>query len=111
MNMINLDKKRMNVVETTENGVVNHKTIFTFNQNKHRVYARYEGGQVKRGMLVGEIKGSCFKFNYTQVHEDGKVEGGKSTCTISNHANGKLILIENFDWNQGQGRNVFQEIE
>ncbi len=101
----------MNVIETAANGVVNYETIFTFNQIKDRVYARYHGGRVSRGMLVGRITGANLSFNYAQVHDDGEVAGGQSNCEIQRLANDQVRLIEHFDWEQGKGRNVFAEIE
>ncbi len=107
---INLDSIRMNVIETAGNGVVNHETIFKFHQKGDRVIARYSGGRVERGMLVGEFDLDKLHFRYTQEHDDGIIAGGKSTCEISLNQNGAIQLIENFDWDQGKGRNVFQQM-
>jgi len=106
----NLDGKRMNVVKTADNGVVNHETEFLFNQTESVVNAKYAGGLVKRGFLVGKIKQNQLQFKYAQEHEDGNIAGGESLCDISIEKNGKIILVENFDWEQGRGRNVFQEL-
>lgn len=109
--MINFHNKKMNVIKTAENGVVNHNTIFHFEQKGARVIARYNGGKVKRGVLVGNIKGRKLLFSYTQQHDDGQVAGGESKCDIKFLENGSLRLIERFNWEQGRGENVFAEVD
>ncbi len=107
---INLHNIKMNVVETAGNGVVNQDTIFMFNQKGNRVTARYSGGKVERGFLVGKLNKDQLQFNYAQEHNDGNIAGGESTCQLSINSNGKMQLIENFRWGQGIGRNVFQQL-
>ena len=69
--MINLNNVKMNVIETSENGVVNQDTIFSFNQEQDLVYANYSGGQIAKGFLVGYLKGNKLEFTYGQVQVDG----------------------------------------
>ncbi len=108
---INLHNVKMNVVETAGNGVVNHETIFKFNQTGERVIARYSGGGVERGLLVGEFNQHQLQFRYAQEHSDGNIAGGKSVCDISISPDGSIELIENFNWEQGTGKNVFRQIQ
>ena len=69
--MINLNNVKMNVIETSENGVVNQDTIFSFNQEQDLVYANYSGGQIAKGFLAGYLKGNKLEFTYCQVQVDG----------------------------------------
>lgn len=108
--MHNLDEKKMNVIETAGNGVVNQNTVFQFQQKGHVVSARYSGGKVTKGFLVGKIQMKQLRFKYAQQHMDGNVVGGESIGIIEYLPDGKLALIEYFDWDQGKGRNVFREI-
>ena len=101
----------MNVIKTAQNGVVNHKTIFRFEQKGDRVIGRYAGGKVKRGVLVGTVKGMKLSFSYAQQHDDNQVAGGESLCDIQFLDNGSLRLIERFSWEQGRGENVFAEVD
>ena len=107
---INFDGKRMNVTKTAGNGVVNHETIFEFQQTGDRVFARYSGGKVSRGSLIGELKEDQLRFAYVQEHADGKIALGHSTCEVSLDDSSKMCMIERFDWEQGKGENVFQEL-
>ncbi|MEO9966339.1 MAG: hypothetical protein ABJF11_11155 [Reichenbachiella sp.] len=108
--MINLHGALMNVTETATNGVVNQDTIFTFVQKNEIVSARYEGGRVIKGFLAGRLVNNTLTFKYAQEHDDGHVTGGESICSVSVDSIGKRHLIENFTWDQGQGKNVFQEL-
>lgn len=107
---LNFDGKRMNVVETAGNGVVNQDTVFRFRQEGKVVTGRYCGGLVERGFLIGKIEKEQLQFKYAQEHADGNIAGGESYCDISICSNGKLRLVENFDWEQGSGKNVFEEL-
>lgn len=102
----------MNVIETSENGVVNQETIFSFNQEQDLVYANYSGGRIAKGYLVGNLKGRKLQFTYCQVQVDGVLDNGKSDAELSIH-NGKIRLIERFQWTSrpGQmGTNIFEEL-
>jgi len=66
---------------------------------------------VERGFLIGKLYSNRLQFNYAQEHKDGKITGGESCCDISIQQSGKILLVENFDWDQGKGRNVFQELD
>lgn len=44
---------------------------------------------------------------------DGKLDNGASCCEVSKNENGKIILIEHFEWASRPGQyrtNLFQEI-
>src|SRR5947209_18303369 len=53
MTMINFDGRTMFVSSTATTGVVGEDTRLYFKQRGQRVVARYAGGRVKRGWLVG----------------------------------------------------------
>ena len=109
-----LDKIDMNVVKTDACGVVNHETIFHFSQNKDVITAKYAGGKIQQGFLVGKfIKGNQLVFSYCQMQIDGKLDNGVSQCEVSKNADGKIILTEHFEWASRPGEfgtNIFQEL-
>lgn len=110
---INLDKVTMRVIKTAENGVVNRGTIFHFTQMEAAVWAEYAGGKIKKGFLVGQSDGEVLEFAYCQLQTDVVLDSGASTCTLSRAENGKIQLIENFEWKSRpgeKGQNVFMEI-
>lgn len=111
---INLDKVKMNVVKTAENGVVNQETIFLFSQKGGVVTAEYAGGKIRKGFLVGNFpKESQLAFVYCQMQTDGTLDNGTSLCELSKNENGKITLTEHFEWKSRPGEfgtNVFQEL-
>lgn len=110
----NLNNIRMNVVKTADNGVVNHETIFLFSQKQDMISASYSGGKVVQGFLVGRfLSANQLTFSYCQMQKDGTLDNGLSTCEVSRNEEGKLLLIEHFEWKSRPGEfgtNVFQEI-
>ena len=109
---LNLNRKKMHVVSTDQNGEVNIDTIFEFEQNGNIVTARYAGGKIRIGYLVGKINGNNLEFRYAQANIHDHLDGGQSNCEIKRVDNGKLQLIEHFQWStrEGSGTNVFEEL-
>ena len=109
--MRNLDGLTMFVSTTAANGVVSGDTRLHFMQRGERVAARYAGGRVLRGWLVGEWDGDVLRFRYAQ-REDSSIHGGQSVCTVEERPDGRVRLIEHFSWSTrpGRGTNVFDEL-
>ncbi|MBX3117516.1 MAG: hypothetical protein KF784_00505 [Fimbriimonadaceae bacterium] len=107
-----LDGLRMQVVSTADNGVVNADTTFQFTQEGSTVSAHYSGGRVRQGYLVGELKADELCFRYCQLDTDGRLDGGVSTCEVSRGEDGRVRIIEHFEWQsrEGAGTNIFEEL-
>ncbi len=103
----------MNVIRTAANGIVNSDTIFEFTQDQELVSAKYSGGKIRRGYLVGSIKNNRLHFSYCQVRINGMMDNGISICEIS-YEDDKLILKEEFEMSSESGKevgvNIFKEI-
>ena len=112
MRTINLHKVTMRVSSTADVGVVNAETRVHFSQKGSRVFARYAGGSVVRGCLVGSIYGAKLIFRYVQLESSGQIHGGRSTCKVSRSAKAGLRLTEHFTWStrSGRGTNIFDEV-
>jgi hypothetical protein len=110
---ISLHGIRMRVVLTAEGGDVNAETLFEFTQDGSVVAARYAGGKVRLGYLVGTMSPEGLHFRYTQVDNLGRLDGGYSNCEIGRTAGGKLQLVEHFKWDsrEGSGTNIYEEID
>jgi len=111
---ISLDNVHMNVVKTDACGVVNHETIFYFQQKNNMVSAEYTGGKIQQGFLVGRFdEKDHFLFSYCQLQIDGKLDNGASECEVSKDQDGKILLTEHFEWASRPGEfgvNVFKEL-
>lgn len=108
-----LHNAKMNVIETASNGIVNHETIFQFEQDNDLVKAHYSGGKIKQGYLVGYLKDDILTFTYCQARVSGEMDHGSSSCSFSIE-NGKRKLVESFEMTTGDelaiGVNVFMEL-
>ena len=109
--MINLDGLTMFVSSTADNGVVDRDTRLHLLQRGHRVAARYAGGRVARGWLIGRWDGETLHFRYAQREDGSAIHAGHSACQVHQLPDGRLRLIEHFVWStrQGSGVNIFDE--
>jgi hypothetical protein len=80
--LYSLDALTMNPVRTAPNGAVGVETLFRFHQTAECVHATYSGGRVQHGYLVGIVHGERFELRYCQMHTDGSIDGGQSTCEL-----------------------------
>ena len=110
--MRNLDGLTMFVSTTAADGVVSGETRLHFTQRGRRVAARYAGGRVLRGWLVGRWDGDVLRFRYAQREESSSIHGGQSVCMVEDRPDGRVRLIEQFAWSTrpGSGANVFDEL-
>jgi len=111
---IDLNGRRMHVASPDPQGVVSPDTLVLFEQSGSVVSARYGGGAIVTGYLVGRFEADgALRFCYAQTDSTGRVDAGISTATIESMPSGRLRLIEQFQWltRVGGGTNVFEEID
>lgn len=109
---MNLDGLTMCVSSTASIGVVGAGTLLHFTQKGSRVLARYSGGSIQRGYLVGDIEDERLRFRYTQIEANGGIHGGSSVCDVETLSDGRTRIVEHFTWRtrEGSGDNVFDEM-
>jgi len=110
---ISLNGIQMRVVSTAKVGVVSAETLFTFTQEGPVVSAHYAGGKVRLGYLVGIVSAERLYFRYAQLDVEGRLDGGRSTCEVMRTPDGRIRLLEHFQWEscEGTGTNVFEEVQ
>ena len=108
-----LDGLRMRTVATAAAGEVDRNTLFLFGQRGNTVWARYAGGGVELGYLVGSVTSGRLVFRYSQVDPTGEVHGGRSVCDVTLLPDGRVRLLEHFHWEsrEGSGTNVLEEVD
>lgn len=102
----------MRVIQTAPTGIVGRETIFQFTQKGDIVEARYSGGRVATGYLVGILTGDLLSFRFCQINDGVQVDGGLSNGRLEPLSDGRLRIVESFTWESrgGEGVNVFEEI-
>jgi hypothetical protein len=112
-NSISLNGIQMRVISTASAGVVNADTLFEFSQEGMVVSAHYTGGKVRLGYLVGLMSPEGLIFRYAQLDTEGRLDGGQSICEITRSLDGRLRLLEHFQWEsrEGSGTNIFEEVK
>jgi hypothetical protein len=110
--LINLDGVLMYVSSSAAQGVVGIATRLRFLQKGARVFARYGGGAVQRGCLIGTVAGTNLVFPYVQREASGELHAGRSVCHLHRRDDGRLRILEHFQWTtrEGAGTNVFDEV-
>ena len=111
--MVDLDGLTFFVSTTAETGVVGSDTRLRFCQIGSRVLARYSGGDVARGWLVGRWQGDRLVFRYAQRERGSAVHGGRSVCDVERTDSGRVRIVEHFNWTtrSGSGTNIFDQLD
>lgn len=107
---ISLDGIRMRAFSSE--GEVDSETILRFEQIGAVFSARYRGGAIVDGYLIGRFaEGGAVSFRYVQADANGRVDQGVSTGFVTRLEDGRLQLTEDFQWitRKGAGRNIFVE--
>jgi hypothetical protein len=86
--------------------------VFEYHERGGVVWARYEGGAVRLGFLVGTRRRDSLEFRYSQLNENGETSSGRCSTTISVLADGRLRLAEDWAWESkpGAGTSAGEEI-
>lgn len=93
-------------------GEASSATVFEYHELGDLVWARYEGGAVRLGFLVGLRDGDGLEFRYSQLNERGETASGRCSTTISALPDGRLRLEETWAWETkpGAGTSAVEEI-
>jgi hypothetical protein len=93
-----LDERSFRVVATAVEGEADVATVFEYHERDGLIWARYEGGAVRLGFLVGTREGERLDFRYSQLNGNGETSSGHCSTTISTLADGRLRLDEDWAW-------------
>jgi|SRR5450631_4613 len=113
MAQLELNGVRMRVSVTAETGVVSSETELVFEQIGSVVSARYRGGSVVDGYLIGHLEEMTFHFRYIQADIAGRIDAGTSVGRFERLIDERLRLTEEFQWTTrpNGGTNVFEEAQ
>jgi hypothetical protein len=93
--------------------VVSADTMLVFEQNDEVISARYRGGAIVDGYLIGLVEApGRLRFRYVQADTAGNLDAGVSIGLLTRLGDGRLRLVEQFEWitRPGRGENIFEEV-
>ncbi len=87
-------------------------TQFTFYQNDELVMGKYTGGQIAEGELFGFVENDCLCYRYEQTNLSGERNFGFSRNVIQKTDNGKIRLVDSWEWKsrQGKGHCILEQV-
>jgi hypothetical protein len=106
-----LDGRLFRVSEMAESGEASAATVFEYHERENVVWARYQGGAVRLGFLVGTRDGDHLEFRYSQLNATGETSNGRCSSTISVGSDGRVQLAEVWAWESkpGTGTSAVEE--
>jgi hypothetical protein len=110
---MNYHNKKFRTLESSGNGAVTSDTLFEYKQVGNIVTARYCGGEIVSGHLIGIVaKNGCIEMRYHQVNEKNELMTGCCFSKPEVMPNGKIRLHESWKWTSGDassGTSVLEE--
>jgi hypothetical protein len=107
-----LDGKTFRSVSNTANGEVGAETTFHYRQNGNVVTATYEGGRIIAGQLIAiRLPSGQLDMRYHHLNAAGDFMLGKCLSTPERLPDGRLKLMEAWQWLSGDGSSGQSEIE
>lgn len=99
--------------EDVADGEVSAETVFEYHEQDGRVWARYSGGHIELGFLVGLRSGDQLDFRYVQVNDEGRSSSGHCSTQIEQLDDGRLQLMELWQWESrlGSGSSTVTEMQ
>jgi hypothetical protein len=107
-----LHGRRFRPAADVPGGDVGAETVFEYVEDDGIVHARYGGGAVRLGFLVGTRDGDVLRFRYAQLRADGSTASGRCESRIETLPDGRLRLHETWAWEsqEGAGTSIVEEV-
>ncbi|QDG52747.1 GNAT family N-acetyltransferase [Persicimonas caeni] len=87
---------------TTDKATLPPGSVFLFRQSGSTLEAQYRGTPVKRGHLIGAIKGEQITFRWHQALENGELASGSGKIIVSELDDGRRELREKLGQDPGE---------
>ncbi|MGQ1783492.1 n-acetylglutamate synthase [Saccharicrinis sp. GN24d3] len=113
--MINYNNKTFVTISNSENGDTTEETVYSYKQSGNRVTATYKGGPIKSGFVEAsaDVFGNL-QMQYYHTNEKNELITGICTSTPERMPNGKIRIIEDWQWtckHFPNGRSILEEID
>lgn len=101
--MVNFDGKVFHLKSNSAHGTSNADTVFQYQQEGDLVTARFKGGAVVYGSLIGLHKGTHLEMVYQMLTLTHELKSGKAIAQISLDEHLKVQLDLNWEWLASSG--------
>jgi len=112
--MPNLDQISFRLVSDNEEGDIDQRTIFEYQQQDSCIWGRYYGPTVRAGVLFGTMDESGdLDFVYSHVDHLNQLKRGHCFSTLEKLPSGLLRYHEKWSWTgdqKGSGSNIIEQI-
>ena len=99
---MNYNNKKFKTVSNSENGEISENMIFHYKQEGNLLTCKYAGGEIIKGHLIGLVdKNGVIDMRYHQLNKKNALMTGICKSTPENMPNGKIRLIEEWQWTSG----------
>lgn len=106
--------KRFKPVNSSENSETTSETVFHYQQEGTILTSEYSGGGILKGHLIGTVdREGRIEMAYHQINHAGELMTGICTSIPEVMPNGKIRLLEEWQWtsgNKSKGYSVLEEI-
>ena len=107
-----LEGRTFHTVGTHAQGEATAETLFEYHEDDGVVWARYSGGSVRLGYIVGVRTGDELDIRYSQLNTAGETASGRCHTTMTTLPDGRISLSEDWAWETkpGSGSHVTEEV-
>lgn len=106
--------KEFRSVSNTNSGEVSENTTFFYQQNGSVISASYQGGNIRKGNLLGKVEpDGTIRMSYQHWNNNDEFRSGVCTSTPELLPNGKIRLHESWEWTsgiEGCGKSIVEEV-
>ncbi len=111
---MNYNNKKFRPIQNTENAETSEETIFHYKQQGSILTCTYSGGQITKGQLIARVDElGNIDMRYHQINNKGELMTGICQSTPEIMPNGKIRLLEDWQWTSGnhsKGTSILEEI-
>ena len=111
---MNYHNKKFRPINNSDNGEVSNEMVFHYQQYGHILTCSYEGENIVKGQLIGLVdQQGNIDMHYHQVNKNGEIMTGICQSTPQLLKNGKIRLLEQWQWTSGdesKGSSILEEI-
>lgn len=106
--------KEFRSISNSQTGEVSDETTFYYQQKGAVISARYQGGNIREGNILGKVDADGkIQMSYQHWNNNNEFRAGICISTPERLSNGKIRLHESWEWTNGvhgSGKSVIEEI-